>query len=84
MVANKEGLKSELLIETSRGRSELQLLRHLPSELWPAEVTIAGCALVNRPLQVQFPGEGQDNITYTGGTGTPAHTSQLLYPMDTF
>lgn len=36
---------------------EDKLFGNLPSKLWSAEVAVRGCLLVDRPLQVQLPGE---------------------------
>lgn len=51
---NRSGKRAENL--------EDKLFGHLPSELWSAKVAVGGCLLVDRPLQVQFPGIDKEEM----------------------
>lgn len=50
-----------------------KLFGNLPRKLWPAEVAIRGCFLVDRPLQIQFP----DNDSWTQIKVLVDNTEQL-------
>lgn len=62
VVAHKEALWSVSMLvgrDEQTEYLELEFLGNLPSELWTAKVAIGGCLLVDRPLQLQFPGRTQ-------------------------